>query len=79
MHYKTLIKLAMNTAIMKWCLHILQLGSCHPGSHPLLQRPSIGSHTDLPKQCPQDSAQLYPYVPDEHCTEKINDKNAKSY
>ena len=60
MHYKTLINLGMNTAIMKCCLHVSQLVGCHPGSHPLVQRPSTGSQADVPKQCPQDLAQLYP-------------------
>ena len=41
---------------------------CHPGSHPLAQRPSIGSQADVPRQCPQDLEQLYPYVPGEHST-----------
>ena len=58
---------------MEYCSLVSHLSVvCHPGSHPLVQRPSTGSQAEVPRQCPQDSEQVYPYVPGVHSTIQFN-------
>ena len=63
----------MGMSMIKYYLPISHLAvCCHPGSHPLIQRPSTGSQAEVPRQCPQDLEQLYPKEPGVHSTRNVH-------